>query len=1235
MELHGSIANHFYQGNTSLHSLVKDMGKDADPVQVKAQEEAEAHASGGVRNFFSPLIGKAELTPEEKRAQALGKNRENVERFERKLIKLEQRAANIESRLLSASDDKAKLAFKQELLALRELMVEVKIAISEGVLEEYDLMYPEGSDDRPKFEAVREKVTELQSNLSDEGKMVLRDEEQFWGLRKVYEEIQDSRWAKEDHEIADPDDPMGMGSIIEERDPDIARSVDKARESLVKEFGLQGLRSLVDDLEGRDAEVHHRRELKAEVKVLKDATLHGHLPGTSFVLDEDEIRALKEEQFKEAQEYQETRAEILAGDVAEVEARLEELERDLDPIEDKLWKKLNIEWMIDPEVDPVSAEQQRVIDKLEAKMAPIKQEIEELTTQKAQLQEKIAEAKAEGQRMEDNLVAQKDVDRLLSGEASSVQGWTGKIFGAAANYLVSAAVGDKSHTYDWEHSEWGQLISDESGLNPLKNFRDTVAAMQTDMVGLDAKIRMMHENRLELQTRIDDGRAYNDKFVDLYGGKGAAIEREWKAQIAQLDKAIESAENIRQDSEITLRAAFLKQISESTGTRVRAKKAAEAEVTSLQADIARLESAIEEKEQLVGTLTDSGKRALAGMKSELKELESQQRQHQGAVSRLSREIAQLNAGFREQMAIYETLEQPERAFMEHLASKTGEELTKIATLGFVSNIYQTPSQLEFQLWLANNGYSWSEAMTGFVDFEGGKAAWMETQMKDFFTFMDTYPDLAQDMSANLAVTFYRLGGQPALDTFKAGIRARAYTQAVTGQLMRSVKPKPELTPELFAQVSKWVALGQLAEKGPVLAGLADGVSDALKAAQSGGIVGAVVAGTTSAYKNAAMNVAIQEAVRSIQPEHLQASVAVTALLTGESPRDVVKEQAALTAVTIGSEAVQAIRSGPRGLFSGIREAFSKQFSAFKHASWPEKIVRFGAIVLPPLAGAGIAGGAIFLAATGPIGWGIAAAIAVVAIFAGFTGPFMVTGLLNLIPPFSTTNKKAARARARNLADGYDNQLKLERDKTIANLETQGLIIAPRTTKPPPQLEIWLQDSNNPINEAGESLLDRLRHDLDTKETGLNRDLATRDVIDVYTEIARPPALRELVKAAVEQAIIDEQKINPEFSVTRTHKKALVDAATVSLSQRLKREFLAESLDKSMKNELVTFITTHASTTQADFELQKRDKQKAINDAQEKYKRNLERAVGADLTNQGIDMAHKDRIVQELTMSAAA
>ncbi len=103
-----------------------------------------------------------------------------IENLKVKLESLEQKATETEMLGVSAKGGAQVLA-QQRMLAVKELMVEVKLSIADNILEEYAIKF---GKDHENYKAMASKIAEFKEKVNTEGKELLHQEAAFWGYVK-------------------------------------------------------------------------------------------------------------------------------------------------------------------------------------------------------------------------------------------------------------------------------------------------------------------------------------------------------------------------------------------------------------------------------------------------------------------------------------------------------------------------------------------------------------------------------------------------------------------------------------------------------------------------------------------------------------------------------------------------------------------------------------------------------------------------------------------------------------------------------------------------------------------------------------------------------------------------------------------------------------------------------------------------------------------------------------------
>ena len=399
--------------------------------------------------------------------------------------------------------------------------------------------------------------------------------------------------------------------------------------------------------------------------------------------------------------------------------------------------------------------------------------------------------------------AQVDVNQLIS-EGKPVSDW----MMAPVSIVVDAAIGVKRFyggdsaevKYKWEKTPWGQLVANE-GDGLFTDFRDNMTKLKNDKAQIKAKVDVLTKNLEQLSARLDR-KDYRDadvhKAENLKEGENYIVIKErWEEQKLSLQAAIADGQAALDDTNVALRAAFLQRLIQSTGSREREKKFQEGKLKVVEEEIVGMQERITDLERDIASLDGLEKEvaesALNESNKALAKLEDAAREHQANVTRLTKELDELNAGFKGQLDKYSQFRPGERGFLSTISRYAKDTMVEVMTAGWIRQEYKTPQNYRLEMQLANHGYTWQEGLKEFANIpQGGEVAYFQAQVTSFLKFSDAHPELARTLVTDVAITLSMLQDKGPYEALLTGLRARAYTEAALGKLGRNVEVPPRL-----------------------------------------------------------------------------------------------------------------------------------------------------------------------------------------------------------------------------------------------------------------------------------------------------------------------------------------------------------------------------------------------------------------------------------------------------------
>ncbi len=1212
-----SSVNRYY--DTTVRGLVAESEKQMSDVKQPEQEQG----------WFGWIWGGGQAPKDE-----LSIKQAQIKNLEAKLGALEQKATEAEVLGANAKGG-SQILYQQQMLAIKELMVEVKLSIAEGLLEEHALKFGKNSE---KYKGMEVKVNEFKERIHTEGRELLHQEAVFWGLRKIYDEIQERRGVdtRHDYKVIGEDE---LPSFLELMNPSVAEeetvkyphSVGDSRAAIVNELNLESIHPFSESLSDLEKHEFEVEKLSSEVDRLATAIeRNGHIKETGIALSSAEIGQMKVDLLEEKIKLRNAEKTLMNAQVTHFAHNLNHLTAELDQ-QVQILNEMN--QLYAPEDEEGVREHFQGVDRptQSRTIKELKDQIAAIESDSAILKRKLEAIPKQIRNLQMEVVAQKDVNQVAAGQDSGMLA-RGMQAGMNAMANLMPGPGLEAVTYKWEQSEWGKLIADEREGVLYNQFRSNVNSLKTNIKRYEAQLTIQRSELHRLQDRVAQHHYIDPAVLDAEGMEDTIkLENDWKNQISALQSRIESTQATLDDTKVALHGAFLQRVIKSTSDRQVAKKTEKAHLHAIQDQISSIEAKrnsperINSDQELNFLDGEAKKQRLDWMVKEENTYQSlcrQAKESQNMIDQYKAELDALDVGFRTQMNKYGTVERGKRGIIASAGQYATDVIKESVSLGLIRTRYVTPHEFEVEMMFARAGYTISEGLKGFTEQVegGGQVAFLKAQTEHFLKFMDNHPIMGKFMVTDLAIALAGMQDQTPYNTLLSGLRARGYTQAILGSLGRNVEVPPVLNKETAKQAFKWKALADLASGAPQAVHIGKGLVNAAAGAISmnpGAVFGALANGVAGA----AGATAIQKVAKDLPDEAVAISIGAMRALRGDDPIAICDEQKNLALLTLAGEVRRGISSPQRALL-GIRRILSDNWSAFRQAGALEKIARIGMSVGPPVVGVGAAAAVIALA--GPLGLGIAAvaAVAVTAVFIGVTAGILLTGISNRLPGFRSSLTKARTAEARKAARSGDapKQMRIQRDQYIGSLRTRGkLLQAPQRIGELPLLTKWRDGQNGVIDTVEQSVVANLERSLTTAQTtrGL-QGLTTNEIKNIFLAQAGPDELRRLVNEKIEA--------NPEAkALPQKAKDKLRDGMMASVQERVVNSWLKPQLDVGFENELVSSILNYESPEQ--FAAAKQQVARRLEDKQRKISADIDQQVRDELGP--ANHAHADFVAQNL------
>ncbi len=1094
-----------------------------------------------------------------KKVDQLRKLQTEMVGLNQKLIKIRKKAIRVTKDLstlenkfrLEPEDYVTKVALQQLLLACEELMNNITQEIADKGLKMSDLL---------EATEIKKRVKAFENTVYNDAQRLLIEEAAFFGIRRLFEELHETQFARKHPEA-------GYSQEISA----ITTAGDDATLDFIEAYS----EPIINPLKEKPKDV-----LSARTKLIEEF----NVPRT--------IRSIQERLPPDQQ---------ITSDFQKLNTELKTIEQ-------------TIKTGVLPEIHYVLNEEELLDMKLlliDRKIALLKQKIKFNFFEEGESIETIQD---QIQRLEIQKVARRDLNQVLLQKTTAAQKYLGKLMSVgidAAARVYGRVMGlSDDVAYGWEEKDWGRLLlvgslQEETVTEKIDhNFKQSINTLKKQAKELDGAIKMMLSEEKELKDRIENP-----------GLRGGGSLESLKTQYEALAKALTSARDHRQRIRIDIRAAFLEKLIEGVGEREKKRNDLHVSIEHKLESLEKLTRLIEQRELEWEAMSAEEQSVFKKIVAQKETAAQEIRQMSQESERLRQEVVTLKDGYREQIKKYKKLDRPEQSLLDQLASFGEETVINFITLGYVNKSYREPKDFELDMQFAEHGYNWFDGLKLFLKTDGSDIpAFLTEQVHQFLTFADDHPNIAIELAGDIALTVSLLGDESTLETLTNGMRSRVYTRAALGQMGRDIEPRLPMDREKYEEIAKWKALGDLVRYGPLMAKMPKVALAAVEGVREGNIIKTVTNPLVTALMEGGKAGAIQTASKLLRPTDEIAAIGVLSALSGASMHEILAEQRNIALLTTAGEGRRFLFK-PQFLMKGIARVLKNQYEAFKEASFIEKAVRVGAVVVAPPAIAA-AGVGVAIAVANPLGVAAAVTIAIVGLGLALLIPTaFITFANRFIPPMRRTMERARRNQARVVARQYREKLVDERKTYMIKLREKGLIFD--TTLPSLDDVTWCfteeqaKQCEKALESCEASLVKKMNQKVEDFQKR-NTLIQPKDVSEIFSTYAGYVNLKKDIDAIITE---ETKESTPPLSKRQKNELALVSLKI--MSQNLQEKWLISKLDDAFENSMVSIILKSDSPEQYQQEAEARIREKKA-----EVKKDLEDKLEATLPEELSGQANK-------------
>lgn len=1049
------------------------------------------------------------------------------------------------ARYYPLNSNKSKIEVKQRHLALKELITHVKIALIKEIQYGHAVLY---NNTKKSAEVDREKI-KMMAKFSKEKQKVIQEQIDFFSIRNIIQKLEEQR-------AHDSGQHMSLVSI--------PRNVAEARQSLIEQYGLEDI--FVPAPKKNQTE-NDSEACKKEIERIKSAVKESIFTDESLditfrlhPLDEVALRYLKYED----------KLKSLLLEIDLHQQRIEVLNKNRRLLEE------------------VSAQTNTQVEKKLASVALIKNEQERVAVEK-----KLTQALEKKLYYEGRIEERRQIDKELNGDVYvlAVKKVFEKGIKSVAAY-INQLTPENIPTLQWETTEWGRALN-ESQDEWKDTFRQAIAALYFDGKRLSTKISVLEKMIKELESAIE-----HNLFCYESGGNIRETREKWTNRKQSLESLLSEALKERDYTRIKIHEQFLQRIItcrgdqqialnnnfEKINSSIKAIKNTEAEMKKCTNEMTREDrkdpNDLMRRLEHLNTLRNN-------LKSQRSELETFEQESE----KIHKTINVLEKGFQTHIRIYKSLEKPEETFVDQLKGFMSLYVEKLMTLGISDSDYKMPYQFETDMEFASFGYSWKEEIKKFgKDYNKGNIAdTLVKHIKEFVSFIDDYPEIAESMLVDITVTLSRFENESALRTLKKGIEGRAQFRSLVGKVGRTTHVRPKMTPEAYERAAKFKALADLARYAPMVHALTAAAEKGWHGFSTGGILSGLANAVVSFATNKTHTDLYTKAVKAIRSEDLTLCNALFGVVLGDSFQDIINEQRNLALLQLAGTVRQAMKDSNQ-VFHGVKVIFTDQLDAIQHAELHEKIVRIGAVIVAPpaIALAGMVACVTLIQLEGLV---LGASVGIAGLVMAVSLPIMFLTFAQKFQPFSTTMAAVKRARAKEFFETHEGG-KLKRalwQKTEEHIEfmrqrrllpQKFVIDGPKRL---PEKDKVLSESA--IKKIIDEYVEKLNRQHETRKNNLSRGENQNDVEEIFINV--------VVKSGEEQEdkvpkLVEKALNAAENHLTENEKEELILAYADLIHQELIDRWLKPHLHTIIEKKMMKNILEHE-----DLEMFKQENKKKM------------------------------------------
>ena len=453
------LQRQFSTENSEIKSIFESIDQQISGLEKEAIESTQQlkdQLSKESRVFRLFLSGVQ--SPGAERVATLRQSQKEIESLNSKLMELEEKAVKSAHTLKKASDPLDMIAAKQELLALQELIAQLKITISNKTK---DLCRDLDQN------TLADRIRHLETEYHHQADEILQDDAKFWAIRNLFEEVHQARFKRDfpSHQgnkemLAIAVDESGFidfdafeaQEVVRNPLDSIDRNVESSRRKHIKNLNLTVKIPSLDAALSQNEQIKLGFEkLSNELEIIEQALDTGYLTGVEEPLTQEDTFGLKILFLEKQINYLNLRMKY---------GMLEDTES-----EEDLLKQVEL--------------------------------------------------------LEGKLLAHNEIADLLHHQTTAVERWMGKVLSAgidAACRVYGSVAPMGSSKYKWEAKKWGQLLTPEAD-KMNGPFYNSVNTLKSSAKRLDLQINALEEQFHEVNENLNKNRwadpRYGDKKIEV------------------------------------------------------------------------------------------------------------------------------------------------------------------------------------------------------------------------------------------------------------------------------------------------------------------------------------------------------------------------------------------------------------------------------------------------------------------------------------------------------------------------------------------------------------------------------------------------------------------------------------------------------------------------------------------------------------------------------------------------